>query len=119
MAALNGPQDEVRRRCAVFQRRRDFLLGTFARIDGLHTPKPEGAFYLFPDARAYVGRATPAGQRLADDVALAAYLLDNGVAVVPGSGFGMPGFLRLSYATSDDNLRIAAERMAHALNNLG
>ena len=119
VAALNGPQDEVRRRCAVFQRRRDFLLGTFARIDWLHTPKPEGAFYLFPDARAYVGRATPAGQRLADDVALAAYLLDNGVAVVPGSGFGMPGFLRLSYATSDDNLRIAAERMAHALNNLG
>ena len=119
VAALNGPQDEVRRRCAVFQRRRDFLLGAFARIDGLQTPKPEGAFYLFPDARAYLGRATPAGQRLADDVALAAYLLDNGVAVVPGSGFGMPGFLRLSYATSDDNLRIAAERMAHALNNLG
>ncbi|MCH3719462.1 aminotransferase class I/II-fold pyridoxal phosphate-dependent enzyme, partial [Campylobacter lari] len=78
----------------------DFLLGAFGRIDGLRTPTPEGAFYLFPDARAYLGRQTPAGVALDDDVALAAYLLDNGVAVVPGSGFGMPGFLRLSYATS-------------------
>ncbi|MCH3807336.1 aminotransferase class I/II-fold pyridoxal phosphate-dependent enzyme, partial [Campylobacter jejuni] len=55
VAALNGPLDEVRRRCAIFQRRRDFLLGAFGRIDGLRTPTPEGAFYLFPDARAYLG----------------------------------------------------------------
>ena len=68
--------------------------------------------------RACLGRQAPGGERIADDVALAAYLLRAGVAVVPGSGFGMPGFLRLSYATSDENLRIAAERMAYALGNL-
>lgn len=118
VAALEGPQDEVRRRCQAFQRRRDFLHDALSGIAGLHTPRPEGAFYLFPDVRACLGRQAPGGERIADDVALAAYLLRAGVAVVPGSGFGMPGFLRLSYATSDENLRIAAERMAYALGNL-
>lgn len=118
VAALEGPQDEVRRRCQAFQRRRDLLHDALSGIAGLHTPRPEGAFYLFPDVRACLGRQAPGGERIADDVALAAYLLRAGVAVVPGSGFGMPGFLRLSYATSDENLRIAAERMAYALGNL-
>ncbi|CAB3664352.1 pyridoxal phosphate-dependent aminotransferase [Achromobacter kerstersii] len=118
VAALTGPQDEVGRRCAVFERRRDFLLNEFSRIDGLSTPKPEGAFYLFPDVRVFVGRRKPSGEIIADDMALASYLLDSGVAAVPGSGFGMPGFLRLSYATSDENLHIAVQRMTHALNNL-
>lgn len=118
VAALNGPQDEVARRREVFQRRRDFLLESFSKIDGLYTPKPEGAFYLFPDVRQYIGRRKPSGEVIADDVALASYLLSTGVAVVPGSGFGMPGFLRLSYATSDENLHIAAQRMTYALNNL-
>lgn len=118
VAALEGPQDEVWRRCQAFQRRRDFLHDALSGIAGLHTPRPEGAFYLFPDVRACLGRQAPGGERIADDVALAAYLLRAGVAVVPGSGFGMPGFLRLSYATSDENLRIAAERMAYALGNL-
>lgn len=119
VAALEGPQDEVARRRAVFQQRRDKLLEAFAGIPGLRTPRPEGAFYLFPDARACIGKSTPAGERIADDVALASYLLDSGVALVPGSGFGMPGFLRLSYATSDDQLEIAAQRLAQALNGLG
>ncbi|AUZ18885.1 aspartate aminotransferase [Achromobacter xylosoxidans] len=118
VAALEGPQDEVRRRCQAFQRRRDVLHDALSGIAGLHTPRPEGAFYLFPDVRACLGRQAPGGERIADDVALAAYLLRAGVAVVPGSGFGMPGFLRLSYATSDENLRIAAERTAYALGNL-
>ncbi|QKH36791.1 pyridoxal phosphate-dependent aminotransferase [Achromobacter pestifer] len=117
-AALAGPQDEVRRRCGIFQQRRDYLLAQFAQIDGLATPRPEGAFYLFPDVRSFIGRKTPAGLRLDDDVALASYLLGAGVAVVPGSGFGMPGFMRLSYATSDENLRVAAARMAASLGNL-
>ncbi|WP_041654332.1 pyridoxal phosphate-dependent aminotransferase [Achromobacter xylosoxidans] len=118
VAALAGPQDEVRRRCGIFQQRRDYLLAQFAQIDGLATPRPEGAFYLFPDVRGFIGRKTPAGLRLEDDVALASYLLGAGVAAVPGSGFGMPGFMRLSYATSDQNLQIAAARMAASLGNL-
>jgi len=118
VAALDGPQDEVARRCGIFQARRDFLLQQFATIDGLRTPTPEGAFYLFPDVRAFIGRTTPNGSKVDDDVALAAYLLEQGVAVVPGSGFGMPGFLRLSYATSDAQLALAANRMAVALTAL-
>ncbi|HSV44649.1 MAG TPA: pyridoxal phosphate-dependent aminotransferase [Ramlibacter sp.] len=117
-AALEGPQDELARRCATFQGRRDGLLARFAAIAGLHTPKPEGAFYLFPDVRHFLGRSAPDGTLIQDDVALASYLLAEGVAVVPGSGFGMQGFLRLSYATSDEALDLAAGRIAAALGQL-
>lgn len=110
-AALEGPQDEVIRRCGVFQHRRDLLLTRFSEISGMHTPRPQGAFYLFPDMRALIGKQAPGGFVIADDVDLAAYLLGKGVAVVPGSGFGMPGFIRLSYATSDENLHLAADRI--------
>jgi aspartate aminotransferase len=61
VAALEGPQDEVRRRCQAFQRRRDFLHDALSGIAGLHTPRPEGAFYLFPDVRACLGRQAPGG----------------------------------------------------------
>ena len=118
VAALAGPQDEVYRRCAIFEARRDYLLSEFSTIAGLKTPKPEGAFYLFPDVRSFMGRRTADGMVIADDVALASYLLENGVALVPGSGFGMPGFVRLSYATSDSHLAIASERMKSALERL-
>jgi aspartate aminotransferase len=118
VAALTGPQDEVHRRCGIFQQRRNYLLAQFANIDGMTTPKPEGAFYLFPDMRKFIGRTMPSGVRVKDDVELASYLLGAGVAVVPGSGFGMSGFIRLSYATSDENLRIAADRLTVALGNL-
>lgn len=117
-AALDGPQDEVARRCTIFQRRRDFLLTEFAKVPGLNTPRPEGAFYLFPDLRSFIGRRPPRVGAITDDVALAGYLLDAGVAVVPGSGFGMPGFMRLSYATSDDELATAADRLGAALGKL-
>lgn len=118
VAALNGPQDEVRRRCQVFQDRRDLLLERFSAIDGMHTPKPEGAFYLFPDVRAFLGRRAPDGTEIADDVAFASYLLEEGLSVVPGSGFGMPGFMRLSYATSNSQLHLAADRLKAAVEKL-
>lgn len=117
-AALDGPQDEVRRRCQVFQDRRDLLLERFSAIGGMHTPKPEGAFYLFPDIRAFLGRRTPDGMEIKDDVAFANYLLEEGLSVVPGSGFGMPGFMRLSYATSDSQLHLAADRLKAAVEKL-
>ncbi|SOE06202.1 L-aspartate aminotransferase apoenzyme [Variovorax sp. YR752] len=118
-AALDGPQDEVHRRCRIFQDRRDLLLQRFGAIEGLHTPKPEGAFYLFPDIRAFIGRRTPSGALISDDMAFADHLLAQGVSVVPGSGFGMPGFMRLSYATSDNQLHLAADRIAAAVEQLG
>ena len=115
VAALEGPQDEVHRRCGIFQQRRDMLLEAFAQIPGLQTPRPRGAFYLFPDVRAFIGKTTRDGLVMVDDIALSTYLLDQGVALVPGSGFGMPGFLRLSYATSDERLRAASARLKTAL----
>ncbi|WP_459203605.1 pyridoxal phosphate-dependent aminotransferase [Ralstonia pseudosolanacearum] len=118
IAALEGPQDELARRCAIFEQRRDTLLSRLGRIEGLRTPRPQGAFYLFPDAQAFIGRRTPEGRAIDDDQALAAYLLDSGVAVVPGSGFGMPGCLRLSYATSETRLELAATWLASALRSL-
>lgn len=118
-AALDGPLDEVQRRCAIFQGRRDMFMDRLAAIDGLVVPRPDGAFYLFPDARAYIGRRLPGGSTVENDVALASYLLQQGVALVPGSGFGMPGFLRLSYATSDRNLARAADRLTAAFGQIG
>lgn len=117
-AALDGPQDEVRRRCAIFQNRRDLLLQRFASISGMRTPKPEGAFYLFPDIRELIGRRRATGQVIENDMEFASYLLDEGVSVVPGSGFGMPGFMRLSYATSDEQLHLAADRIKTAVEKL-
>jgi aspartate aminotransferase len=117
-AALEGPQDEVLRRCQIFQGRRDLLLQRFSAIKGLRTPRPQGAFYLFPDVRAFIGKTTPSGSMLVDDMAFASYLLDEGVSVVPGSGFGMPGFMRLSYATSDARLHLAADRLHTAVEKL-
>lgn len=119
IAALEGPQDELARRRAIFEQRRDSLLSRLGGIAGLRTPRPQGAFYLFPDAQAFIGRRTPEGCAIDDEQALAAYLLDSGVAVVPGSGFGMPGCLRLSYATSEARLELAATRLAGALRRLG
>ncbi|VVD59467.1 pyridoxal phosphate-dependent aminotransferase [Pandoraea anhela] len=118
VAALSGPQDEVVRRCGIFQHRRDLLLDAFAKIEGLHTPRPEGAFYVFPDVRRFIGKTKEDGSLISTDVDLAIYLLNAGVAVVPGSGFGMPGFMRLSYATSDERLKEAAIRIRDAFARL-
>lgn len=118
VAALTGPQDEVVRRCAAFQARRDLLLARFSEIEGLRTPTPEGAFYVFPDIRSFIGKRKADGEVIANDVDFATYLLGAGVAVVPGSGFGMPGFMRLSYATSDEKLEQAACRIKAAVERL-
>ncbi|MBK7063176.1 MAG: pyridoxal phosphate-dependent aminotransferase [Rubrivivax sp.] len=114
-AALDGPHDFVRDRCAHFQARRDLLLTRFAENPSLVCPRPQGAFYLFPSVAALLGRQTPEGETLVDDVAFSNYLLTQGVAVVPGSGFGMSGHVRLSYATSEVKLEQAADRIKVAV----
>jgi aspartate aminotransferase len=102
----------------VFQDRRDLLLGRVEAVPNLVTPRPGGAFYLFPDVRAFMGRRAPDGQLITDDIAFVSYLLEEGLAVVPGSGFGMPGCIRVSYATSEDKLHLAADRLIAALERL-
>jgi aspartate aminotransferase len=119
VAALEGPQEPVEEMRREFDRRRQKMVALLRAIPGVSCFEPRGAFYAFPDVSAYIGRAPATGTPLEDDVALCDYLLDVArVAVVPGSGFGAPGFVRLSYATSMENVVRGLERMGEALATL-
>ena len=101
-----------------FLRRRNLLVGLLREIPGLEVNEPEGAFYLFPRCAGFFGKAN-GGKVIRDASEMALYLLEEGhVATVSGDGFGAPGYLRLSYATSDENLVEAARRMKEALGKL-
>ena len=96
-AAFTGPQDIPERMCREFAAKRDEVLATFARIPGIRCPKPQGAFYVFPDISACFGKRH-GNTLIAADVDLCNALLDaEGVAIVPGSAFGEPRAVRLSY----------------------
>lgn len=114
IAALNGPQDVVRDRARLFQRRRDLVVGALNAIPGLSCRRPEGAFYAYPGCSGVIGAQTRSEAILVDDRAFADYLLDWYVAVVPGSCFGLAPFFRISYATSEAALQTALERIAAA-----
>ncbi|MDE6487147.1 MAG: pyridoxal phosphate-dependent aminotransferase [Muribaculaceae bacterium] len=115
-AAYTGPQQCVADMCAAFRRRRDLVVELASEIPGLRVNCPQGAFYLFPRVTHYLGTRTPEGNTIATDTDLALYLLDRAhVATVAGSAFCAPGYIRLSYATSDDNIRTALRRIADAL----
>jgi aspartate aminotransferase len=118
LAALTGPQDSVEAMRAVFERRRDRMLTALSAVPGLACSKPTGAFYLFVDLRSVLGKR--AGDRtIATDTDFANWLLDDArVAVVPGSAFGTPGFIRLSYATSEREIDRGVERIAAAVASL-
>lgn len=100
---------------AKFAERRDLALSLLQEIPGVTVPRPRGAFYVLPDFSAYLGRSY-GGVEVKTDSDLAAYLLDKArVAVVPGTPFGAPGFLRLSYATSEERITTGIRRIAAAL----
>ena len=110
--ALNGDQACIQVMLQAFKQRHDFVVEALNAIDGIQCLPSQGAFYSFPDMREAIARL----EGVADDVALAEYLLEHaGVALVPGSAFGAPGYMRLSFATSIDNLREAAARLDRAL----
>ncbi len=116
--ALVGPQDCVAEMRASFDKRRQRMLELLRGIDGVKCQEPHGAFYAFPDVSHFVGKKDKAGNTLEDDVALAGYLVEKGVALVPGSGFGCPGFARLSYASSMKDIEAGLARMKEALSEL-
>jgi aspartate aminotransferase len=119
LAALTGPQDCVETMRQAFDERRLVMLGLLRAIPGVTCREPKGAFYAFPDVSTFVGRKTPAGATLADDVALCDWLVESArVAVVPGSGFGAPGHVRLSYACSRANIEEGVRRLHEALVSL-
>lgn len=116
LAALTGLQDCIATFRAAFQRRRDLVVAGVAKIDGLTLPAPEGAFYAYIGCAGLIGRRTPDGKVLADDVAVSDYLLAHGhVSSVPGTAYGLSPFFRISTATGDDILSDAIARIARAV----
>jgi aspartate aminotransferase len=110
--ALNGPQDFIADHNTVFKRRRDLVVDLLNDCRGLHCPLPQGAFYVYPNCGQTLGKTTAGGKLLKDDFDFANALLDEQqVAVVPGQAFGLSPYFRISYATSDEVLKRACERI--------
>jgi aspartate aminotransferase len=104
LAAIEGDQSPVAEMLAAFDRRRQLAVRELNKIEGMVTPNPQGAFYVYPDVRGLLGREW-GGRRIETSLELADYILDTAeVAVVPGEAFGPSGYLRLSYALGDDAL---------------
>ena len=110
--ALNGPQDFVIRNKAIFQARRDLVVSMLNQANGISCPKPEGAFYVYPSCAGLIGKTAPSGKTIETDEDFVTELLESeGVAVVHGSAFGLGPNFRISYATSDELLEEACQRI--------
>ncbi len=119
LEALNGPQDFLAPNRALFQRRRDLVVDLLNRAHGVTCPTPEGAFYVYPDISGCIGKTSARGTKIASDQDFANALLDEtGVAVVFGAAFGLSPNFRVSYATADDVLRDACNRIIAFCNGL-
>lgn len=117
--ALSGTQDFIPTNALGFKDKRDLALNILKEADGLQCYKPEGAFYLFPRCSGLFGLKTHAGEIIEDSNQLATYFLERAeVAVVPGSGFGMEGYFRISYATSAKLLAEGCNRIVGACQEL-
>ena len=126
-AAYRGPQECVDEMLAAFRRRRDLIVELAREIPGLKLDMPAGAFYIFPEVSAYLGKGvrvtaddgSETVKEIVTDSDLAMYLLEEAhVATVAGSAFCLPGYLRLSYAASDEQIREAMSRIKAALARL-
>jgi Aspartate/tyrosine/aromatic aminotransferase len=117
-AAYTGSQEPVHEMCAAFRRRRDLIVKLAKEIPGFEVTVPDGAFYIFPKCSSYYGKSY-AGRQINDSNDLAMYLLEVGhVACVGGSGFGAPECIRMSYATSEENITEAFRRIKNVLGQL-
>jgi aspartate aminotransferase len=113
--ALNGPQDFIPRNNAMFKTRRDLVVGMLNEAAGILCPVPEGAFYVYPSCAGAIGKKTPDGKAIETDTAFCEYLLESvGVAVVPGTAFGLAPYFRISYAASNEQLKDACGRIQKA-----
>ena len=114
-AALDGPQEIVVERNAIFEKRRDRMVRLLNDVPGFSCDTPRGAFYAYVDCSALMGKRTPQGAVIQDDTALAGYLLEHGgVALVQGAGFGFSPYLRLSYAASLEEIEEGGRRLREA-----
>ncbi len=111
-AALEGDQSYITRSSSIFKERHDFVYAQLNKIEGIECHASEGTFYSFPNFQGVIDRM----ENINNDVELAEYLLEQGeIAMVPGSAFGAPGYMRLSFATSMENLQKGMERLEKAL----
>lgn len=117
--ALNGDNSFIAERAKVFKGRRDFLINELTSMNGITCRVPEGAFYVFPSCKGVIGKVDESNNKITNDEEFTTSLLEHaGVAVVQGSAFGLEGYFRISYATSDENLKNACVRMRDFLNKL-
>ena len=108
LEAITGDQSFITMMVEAFERRHDFLVDSLNAIDGIECPRSGGAFYSFPKVDGLIERLG-----LKDDVEFSTYCLEKlSLAVVPGSAFGSPGYVRLSFATSMDNIKLSVEKLA-------
>ena len=117
--ALNGVQDFIKDRATSFQERRDFVVKTLNKIEGIECLNPDGAFYVFPSCKGLIGKKDSKGKEIKKDIDFVQSLLENnGIAVVQGSAFGLEGYFRISYATSMEKLREAMKRIKYFCDSL-
>jgi aspartate aminotransferase len=115
VAALNGPQDFIAERAAVFKERRDLVVGMLNQANGITCSRPEGAFYVYPSCAGTIGKRTPDGKVIETDEDFTSYLLtEGGVSTVFGAAFGLAPYFRISYAASTESLEEACRRIQKA-----
>ena len=114
LTALTGSKDFIKENNIKFVRRRNLVVEKLNQIEGISCPVPEGAFYVYPDISGLIGKKTKNGKVISSDEDFCTFLLEEvGVAVVFGSAFGLSPNFRISYATSDELLAEACERIAN------
>ena len=117
--ALSGPQDFIARNNVAFKDRRDLVVSMLNQASGISCPRPEGAFYVYPSCEGCIGKATPKGKRIENDLDFVTELLEaEGVAVVHGEAFGLSPHFRISYAISAEELEDACGRIQRFCNSL-
>ena len=117
--ALDGPQDFIAKHNAIFKERRDLCVSMLNQARGIHCPKPEGAFYVYPSCAGTIGRTASTGKKLVTDEDFVTELLEaEGVAVVQGSAFGLGPAFRISYATKTEDVEEACRRIQRFCGNL-
>ena len=113
--ALTADQSCVGEAAAVFHQRRDRIVALLNAVPGIRCPQPQGAFYVYPSVEGLLGKRTPAGRVLEHDLDVVMYLLDEaGVAVLDGAAYGLSPYLRLSFATSMENIEEGCRRIREA-----
>ncbi|MEL6255007.1 MAG: pyridoxal phosphate-dependent aminotransferase [Bacteroidota bacterium] len=119
IAALNGDLSPTYAMREAFRTRRDMMYDELRAIEGLEVILPDGAFYFYPDLKAFLGKTSPAGKKLDDIGELCLYLIDEvGLALVPGNAFGTESHARISYAYAEDVLKDAVNRLKIGLGKL-